>query len=187
MTRPDAADIINVVTDQDSTGSAQEHRDQAGDRRGRCAVLTVSDTRSKHDDGGGPIIVHALESAGHHVVAYQIVKDDVVLISSRLRQWIADEDIDLICTTGGTGISGRDTTIEAVERLLDKPIVGFGELFRMLSYDQVGSAAMLSRAVAGLADDTFIFAMPGSTKAVQLAMQKLIVPELSHLLWERSR
>jgi molybdenum cofactor biosynthesis protein B len=104
-----------------------------------------------------------------------------------LRQWLEGEDIDAIFTTGGTGIARRDTTVEVVSRLLDKPLEGFGELFRMLSWDQVGPAAMLSRAVAGLAGETLIFAMPGSTAAVDLAMSKLIVPELPHLIWERRR
>ncbi len=117
-------------------------------------------------------------------------------IKSQLDAWLQQGDgggagggavLDLIVTTGGTGISSRDTTIEVVERLLDKKLEGFGELFRMLSWDEVGAAAMLSRAVAGLAGDSLIFSLPGSTNAVKLAMTKLILPELAHLIWERAR
>ena len=171
--------------------STTQHRQQAGDRPAHCAVLTISDTRTEADDKTGKLIQTALTDAGHTIAAYTIVKDEPAEIESQLQTWIADPAIEVICTTGGTGIASRDTTIEVVERLLNKTLVGFGELFRMLSWDEVGPAAMLSRAVAGLAVDgdneAIIFAMPGSTNAVNLAMTKLIVPELSHLVWERKR
>jgi molybdenum cofactor biosynthesis protein B len=167
--------------------STAEHRDKAAGQTARCAVLTISDTRDKTTDKGGRVIIDALEAARHMIVAYDIVKDEAADIDAQLRQWLEGEDIDAIFTTGGTGIARRDTTVEVVSRLLDKPLEGFGELFRMLSWDQVGPAAMLSRAVAGLAGETLIFAMPGSTAAVDLAMSKLIVPELPHLIWERRR
>ncbi len=167
--------------------STAEHRDKAAGQVARCAVLTISDTRDKTTDKGGRTIIDALEAAGHAIVAYTIVKDEAADIEAQLRDWLAGDTIDAILTTGGTGIARRDTTVEVVGRLLDKPLEGFGELFRMLSWDQVGPAAMLSRAVAGLAGETLIFTMPGSTAAVDLAMSKLIVPELPHLIWERKR
>lgn len=164
-----------------------DHREQASDRRANYAVLTVSDSRTHRTDGGGKIIVRRLESAGHHLVTRGLVPDDPDRVDSVLRSWLSDHAPDLIITTGGTGISSRDNTIEVVDRLLDKRLDGFGELFRVLSWSKVGSAAMLSRAVGGLAGETLIFALPGSPDAVRLAMDKLIVPELSHLLWERAR
>ena len=169
--------------------STQEHRDKAAGRRAICAVLTISDTRTKETDKGGRIICDQLGAAGHTIGAYEIVKDEPAQIEGRLRAWLSvtTPAFDAILTTGGTGIASRDTTIEVVERLLTKKLDGFGELFRMLSWDEVGAAAMLSRATAGLSGETLLFAMPGSTNAVGLAMSKLIVPELPHLIWERSR
>ena len=164
-----------------------EHRDEASEQRAKYAVLTVSDSRTYHTDGGGPIIVRRLEKAGHHLVTRGLVPDDPERVENVLASWLADHQPDLIITTGGTGISSRDNTIEVVERLLDKRLDGFGELFRVLSWGEIASAAMLSRAVGGLAGETLIFALPGSPNAVRLAMDKLIIPELSHLLWERSR
>lgn len=167
--------------------STAEHREKAKGQLARCAVLTISDTRTQETDKGGKTIIASLTAAGHAVVDYAIVKDEPAQISAKLLMWLADSSIHVICCTGGTGISSRDTTIEVVERLLTKKLDGFGELFRMLSWEQVGSAAMLSRATAGLAGETLVFAMPGSTNAVELAMNKLISPELSHLVWERRR
>lgn len=167
--------------------STQEHRQQAEGQTARCAVLTISDTRSEHDDKGGRTIIDALEAAGHAIGDYTIVRDEPDQIESKLRIWLDTGDFDAICCTGGTGIARRDTSVEVVRRLLDKELEGFGELFRMLSWEQVGPAAMLSRALAGLAGETLIFLMPGSTAAVDLAMSKLIVPELPHLIWERKR
>lgn len=167
--------------------STQEHRKQAAGQSARCAVLTISDTRTAETDKGGALVRDHLTSAGHAVAHITIVPDEAAAIEGALRQWIDAGDLDIIITTGGTGIARRDTTIEVVERLLDKKLEGFGELFRMLSYEDVGAAAMLSRAVAGLAGETLLFALPGSTGAVKLAMEKLIVPELPHLVWERRR
>ena len=167
--------------------STQEHRAKAKTQSASCAILTISDTRTEATDEGGKIIRQALEAAGHTVKAYAIVKDEPAQIEAQLKPWLADATLHVILCTGGTGIARRDTTIEVVERLLDKKLDGFGELFRMLSWDQVGAAAMLSRATAGLAGEMLLFAMPGSTNAVRLAMEKLIAPELSHLVWERRR
>ena len=164
-----------------------EHREQARSERANCAVLTISDTRTKDNDHSGGLIVKLLEAAGHTIDAYGIVRDEPDWIKSQLRHWLQDSRIDVICTTGGTGITSRDTTVEVARQLIDKELEGFGELFRMLSWDEVGSAALLSRAVAGLAGETLIFTLPGSLNAVKLAMTRLIVPELPHLIWERRR
>ena len=167
--------------------SAEDHRQTAGQQQAKCAVLTVSDSRSESTDGGGPLIMRRLEKKGHIVVARGLVPDDPERVEATLHAFLENHHPDLIVTTGGTGISTRDNTIEVVDRLLDKRLDGFGELFRMLSWSQVGSAAMLSRAVGGLIGETVIFALPGSPNAVQIALDRLILPELSHLLWERKR
>ncbi|RMH23372.1 MAG: MogA/MoaB family molybdenum cofactor biosynthesis protein [Acidobacteria bacterium] len=169
------------------TGSAEEHRRAARRQVADCAVLTISDSRTPETDGGGDLIEAALTAAGHRVVERRLVKDEPRRIEALLRRWIDGGTVQLVVTTGGTGLSRRDATYEVVAGLLDKTLDGFGELFRMLSYQQVGAAAMLSRAVAGLAGETLIFTLPGSPNAVRLALDKLIVPELSHLLWERRR
>lgn len=170
--------------------------EQAAAARGRpvhCAVLTVSDTRTMETDVGGPLIERHLRSAGHLCAARAIVRDEPPMIERQLRAWLADPAIQAILITGGTGISQRDTTIEVVRRLLTVELEGFGELFRMLSYEQVKGAAMLSRAVGGLVVNndgsagTLIFAMPGSPNAVETAMANLIAPQLAHLVWERTR
>ena len=156
------------------------------------AVLTVSDTRTAQTDESGPLIERLLADHGHQVTARALVRDDPSAIAGQIEHWLADPGIDAIVTTGGTGISARDTTIEVVRRMLTVELEGFGELFRMLSYERVKAAAMLSRAVGGLvardADsggDTFIFALPGSTDAVDLAVTQLIAPQLAHLVWQR--
>ena len=179
-----------------TSDSSNQHREQAKGKTARCAVLTVSDTRQADNDAGGKLIIDTLKQAGHTVSDYTIVRDEPDLIDHQLKSWLSLTDssltpqappLDLIITTGGTGIAQRDTTVEVVRRLLDKELEGFGELFRMLSYEQVGPAAMLSRAVAGLAGETLIFTLPGSPNAIRLAMDKLIVPELPHMVWERGR
>ncbi|HRX84574.1 MAG TPA: MogA/MoaB family molybdenum cofactor biosynthesis protein [Phycisphaerae bacterium] len=149
----------------------------------RCAVLTVSDTRTEADDRGGQTIQERLAGAGHVVHDYAVVRDEPERIAERVRSWRDDAACDAVLITGGTGIAVRDTTYEAVAGLLDKRLDGFGELFRMLSYADIGPGAMLSRAVAGLAGRTAVFVMPGSPKAVELAMDRLIVPELGHVVW----
>ena len=149
----------------------------------RCAVISVSDTRTPKTDRSGKLICDALTGAGHHVHSYEIVPDDSAAITRRLEALRDDRAGDAVLLTGGTGLSPRDTTYEAVVELLDKRIEGFGELFRMLSHAEIGAAAMLSRAVAGVMDDTLVFAMPGSTGGTRLAMEKLVIPELGHLVW----
>lgn len=163
--------------------SSQAHRDAAPDRV-RCAVLTVSDTRTRDTDTSGRLIRDLLEMRGHEVGAYEIVPDDPARIRAVVAGWAAGDGIQAILTNGGTGIAARDTSYEAIAGLLDKRIDGFGELFRMLSFQEIGAAAMLSRAVAGVHRGKLVVAMPGSSNAVKLAMTKLVLPELGHLVYE---
>lgn len=150
----------------------------------RCAIVTLSDTRTSETDKSGRRIRELLESAGHLVSRYQLLPDDLKALHALLTEMLASPELDAILTNGGTGISRRDTTIEVVETHLDQTLPGFGELFRMLSWQEIGSGAMLSRAVGGVARGKVLFAMPGSTGAVELAMTKLILPELKHLVHE---
>jgi len=151
----------------------------------RCVVLTISDSRTPETDTSGDAIVEALTSAGHRVVARQIVRDEPMLVREFVQQHAPATQV--IVTTGGTGITSRDTTFEAISGLLEKTLDGFGELFRMLSYDEIGSAAMMTRACAGTIGRTIVFALPGSHHAVILAMNKLILPEIGHVVRELSR
>ena len=150
----------------------------------RVAVLTVSDTRDASTDTSGAYLVESLQAAGHTLESKQIVKDDIYQIRAIVSAWVTDAAIQSILITGGTGFSGRDSTPEAVRPLFDKTIDGFGELFRMLSYEEIGAAAMLSRAVGGIAGDKVLFSLPGSTNAVKLGMTKLILPQVAHLVHE---
>ncbi|MBE9429242.1 MULTISPECIES: MogA/MoaB family molybdenum cofactor biosynthesis protein [Staphylococcus] len=157
------------------------------DRNIEVAVLTVSDTRNYETDKGGQLIQTLLKDENVNIKKenYHIVKDDQEAIYSQLQTWLQQKHIDVIITTGGTGIAQRDVTIEVVRPLLDKEIEGFGELFRYLSYtEDVGTRSLLSRAVAGTHDKTLLFALPGSTGAIKLAINKLIKPELNHLIHE---
>ncbi|MCE4051176.1 MogA/MoaB family molybdenum cofactor biosynthesis protein [Bacillus sp. Au-Bac7] len=148
----------------------------------KCKVITVSDTRTEADDKSGKTIMELLEAAGHYTANYVIVKDEIKEIQTEL---LKNTEAQAIILNGGTGISPRDVTIEAVAPLLTKEISGFGELFRMISYtEDIGAAAMLSRAIAGTVGERAVFAMPGSTGAVMLGMKKLILPELSHVISE---
>jgi len=156
----------------------------------RCFVLTISDTRTEDTDTGGGAIADLLTTAGHIVVGRTIVKDDPVLVRSALERQLATTQAtgpQIIITTGGTGITSRDSTFEAVDAMLEKRLTGFGELFRMLSYQQIGSAAIMSRATAGLAAGRIIVSLPGSEAAVRLAMEKLLLPELGHLVQQAAK
>jgi len=146
-----------------------------------CAVLTASDTRTPADDASGARIRALLEGAGHRVAAYAVLPDDPARIRAWVEERLGDPALDVVITNGGTGLAARDTTYEAVTALLEKRLDGFGELFRMLSYAEVGAAAMLSRAAAGVARGKLVVSLPGSTKAVELAMTKLLLPELPHM------
>src|SRR6478735_5044095 len=171
------------MTDQSPSLSVNEHRAAAREQV-RCAVLTLSDTRTQEMDASGAFIRQALDWADFDVVDYQVKPDDPDTIRTLLSSWAERDDIDAILTNGGTGIARRDSTYDAITGLLDKRLDGFGELFRMLSYEQIGAAAMLSRAIAGSMGDTIVIAMPGSSNAVRLAMEKLVLPELRHLVFE---
>lgn len=142
------------------------------------AVLTVSDTRSLAEDRSGDVLVSRIAIAEHKLVDRKLVKDDADVIEAQLRAWIADPAVDVVISTGGTGITGRDVTPEAFARVLEKEIVGFGELFRMLSYAKIGSSTIQSRAVGGVANGTYLFALPGSTGAVQDGWDDILVTQL---------
>ncbi len=156
-----------------------EHKKEAL-RNLRCAVITASDTRTEETDGSGRIIRELLESGGHKVSVYEVVKDD----GEQIRKAVVNalEMSDVAICNGGTGISPRDVTIDTLEPLMTTKVEGFGELFRALSYDEIGSSAMLSRAVAGIVEKGLLFCLPGSPNAVKLAMEKLILPEMGHML-----
>ena len=160
--------------------SVETHRDDSADVTVRCAVITCSDTRTLDDDPSGDLIVELLEAAGHTVVSRQLVVEDVPAIALAFDAGRLDPGAVII--TGRTGLATRDRTPDVIEPLLDRPIPGFGELFRMLSFQEIGAAALLSRAFAGTRDHSVVFALPGSPKAVRLAMETLILPELGHLV-----
>lgn len=161
--------------------SVQEHKATAPGHV-RVFVLTVSDTRTDATDTAGAAIIELLKDAGHQVAGKAIEKDEPALVAELVRQQAVIGDVDAIITTGGTGLTSRDSTFEAIDALLTKRLPGFGELFRMLSYQDIGSAAMMSRACAGTIGTTIVISLPGSEKAVRLAMTKLVVPELTHLV-----
>jgi molybdenum cofactor biosynthesis protein B len=152
-----------------------------------CAVITVSDTRTLETDTGGAAVIDHLQRGGHRVVQREIIPDEPAVMRPLLESLVQRDDIDAVLLTGGTGLSSRDQTFETVTSLLTKALPGYGELFRMLSYAEIGPAAMLSRATGGLIGKTVVLTMPGSPNGVRLAMEKLIVPELSHLVREARR
>lgn len=166
--------------------TVEQHRQAAPALLG-FFLITVSDTRTPEDDVSGRALAGMAGAAGHRVVEARIVPDETAAIRQALEQALSREGVDVVVLTGGTGFSPRDVTLEAAAPLLERPIEGFGELFRMLSYQQVGSAAMLSRAAAGLTGSRAVFLLPGSPKAVSLAMEKLILPEAGHLLGQARR
>lgn len=163
------------------------HQQAAETESPRCAIITLSDTRTRDTDTSGKLITDLLNSRGFVIAERFLIRDEPAELQKLIDELLVREDIDAILTNGGTGISRRDQTIGVIERAIDTPLPGFGELFRMLSWEQVGSGAMLSRALGGVAKGKLIFAMPGSSKAVELAMTKLILPELKHLVHELKR
>lgn len=166
---------------------AADHRQQAaGQGSVPVAIVTVSDTRTPETDVSGNLIRQLAEAAGHSVVAHRIVRDEPDQVATVLAE-LAAGDARLIVFNGGTGISRRDRTYDVISGMIEKPLPGFGELFRMLSYQEVGAAAMLSRATAGVYQGRVVFSTPGSPNAVRLAMEKLILPEIQHLAWELVR
>ena len=168
--------------------SADSHRALSRDTPVSCAVVTVSDSRTEEDDASGDLIKGRLRAAGHPVEFYRIVPDDGEAIRQVLLHLAGQ--VEVVVTTGGTGVSHRDTTVEVAERLIQKALPGFGELFRVLSFDDVGAAAMLSRAAAGLYGledgpaETLLFCCPGAPAACALALDRLILPDLAHVVWE---
>lgn len=169
------------MSNQFQSPSAEQHR-QESPKNVRCAVITVSDTRSLENDSSGQAIVDSLEEAGHAVVERSIVSDDPGQIEPLVQRLAQSSEVEAILLTGGTGIAARDQTPDTLAKMLTKELPGYGELLRMLSYQEIGPAAMLSRAFGGLLGETVLLTMPGSTAAVRLAMEKLILPELGHMV-----
>ena len=165
------------------TPSSVEHKTKA-EAEGAIAIalITVSDTRTPGTDKNGSYLRGQIEAAGHEVVGYRIIKDEPAQVEDALDEFAAGE-ARIIIFNGGTGIAPRDTTYDALSRKLEKTLPGFGEIFRMLSYEEIGAAAMLSRATAGVYQNTVVFSTPGSSGAVRLAWEKLILPELQHVAW----
>ncbi|WP_047866465.1 MogA/MoaB family molybdenum cofactor biosynthesis protein [Rubrobacter aplysinae] len=163
--------------------AVRQHHHEAPDYV-RVAVLTISDSRTPETDTGGDAIQEILEGAGHEISARDLIKDEPQEIRGRLTDFLAREDVDAVITTGGTGISLRDSTYEVVEAMLEKRLDGFGEIFRTLSYEEIGAAAMMSRAVAGTIGRRFVAALPGSANAARLATEKLLAPEMPHVVFE---
>jgi molybdenum cofactor biosynthesis protein B len=152
-----------------------------------CFVLTISDSKTSETDTSGELIRELLKAAGHRVTGHAIVKDEPAQVAAIVRSGCAAPSVEAFILTGGTGITSRDSTYEAIEALLDKRLAGFGELFRMLSYQEIGAAAMLSRAQGGVVQGRVLFSLPGSPNACRLALEKLIIPELPHLIREVKR
>ncbi len=161
----------------------KDHREKAK-IKANCFIITVSDTRTDETDTSGKLISEELTNAGHTVVSKIILPDEPEIIKNTVIEESGKDNIDAIILNGGTGISLRDSTFEAIEGILDKTLTGFGEIFRHLSYEDIGSAAIMSRATAGIKNGKVIISIPGSRGAVSLALEKLIIPELSHILWE---
>jgi len=168
------------------SSTPDEHKAHAPKMVG-CAVVTVTDTRTAKTDTGGATIAKRLTGAGHRIVRREIVPDDPEKLRALLESLFTRSDVEAILLTGGTGVASRDHTFETVNRVIERPMPGYGELFRMLSYEQVGPACMLSRAFGGVVRDTLILTMPGSVAAVELAMDKIILPELSHIVGQLKR
>ena len=161
--------------------SHEEHKAKAP-KSVSCAVITVSDSRTPENDDSGKSIIKLLEKNNHKIINYSIIKDNKKSINEKINQLILNEKINAIITNGGTGIAKKDVTIEAIKPLFEKELAGFSSLFAKLSYDTIGSAAVLSRAAAGIVNKKIIFCLPGSPEAVELAMNKLLLPEIGHIV-----
>jgi len=172
MSRPDSTPVEHRATAPRSIG---------------CWVLTVSDTKAPDTDTSGQLIKKLLTDAGHQIVGSSIVRDEPKDVQRVIREACANDEVRAVLVTGGTGVTSRDSTYEAIEAMLDKRLPGFGELFRMLSYQEIGAAAMMSRAQLGVHARRIVVSMPGSPNACRLALEKLVIPELSHLIREVSR
>ncbi|PYM19505.1 MAG: molybdenum cofactor biosynthesis protein [Candidatus Rokuibacteriota bacterium] len=176
----------DAARSHDPAATPQEHRATAPTVIG-CFVLTVSDTKTTETDTSGGVIRDLLTSAGHRVIGSAIVRDEPAEVQQVVRGACKHPDVQVVITTGGTGITSRDSTFEAIEQLLEKRLPGFGELFRVLSFQEVGAAAMLSRAQMGIHSRRIVASLPGSPNACRLALEKLLLPELGHLVREVSR
>ncbi len=175
-----------MPAEHQSQPSHKAHK-AAAPRSVPCMVITCSDTRTPENDTSGALIMSSLKARGHQVVSYHLVKDDPSVIRKLIKQGAKDRHVQAIIVNGGTGISRRDSTFEAIDGLLEKRLDGFGEIFRALSYQDIGSAAIMSRATAGLYKGTIVISIPGSEKAVLLAMDKLILDELGHMAREMTK
>ena len=164
---------------------SDHRRDQTA--QAKCAILIVSDTRNEKTDASGKRIRELLEAEGHQVLTHQIVRNDQGAIQTMVMSFLHHDDIDVVITSGGTGISTKDGTVDALSELFEKTLIGFGEVFRRLSWAEIGEAAYFSRATAGIIDGREIFCLPGSKNAVDLALTQIILPSLGHLLWEAKR
>ncbi len=163
-----------------------EHKEKAGKTVG-FSVVTVSDTRTEKDDLSGMAIIETMKDAGHKFVRKTIVKDEVEQIQRALREMLEDKVTNAVILNGGTGVSKRDVTLEAAGEFEEKALPGFGELFGMLSFEEVGSSAMMSRAAAFVTQGKIVFCLPGSERAVRLAVTRLVAPEVAHMVWEANR
>ena len=164
----------------------QEHKQEAP-KNVNCAVLVISNTRTEQNDESGKLIMQALEENGHRVVTYSILKNDAASIQKKLDELLQKESLEVIITSGGTGISHLDVTVETITPALEKKLDGFGELFRFLTHQEIGSGSIMSRAIGGVAKGKVILCLPGSVGAVSLAMEKIILPEIGHLVREATR
>jgi molybdenum cofactor biosynthesis protein B len=164
-----------------------EHHERAGHGAINIAIVTVSDTRTPENDLNRSYIETRMKDLGHQVTAYRLIKDEPNQVEQALDDLAEHPAVQIILFNGGTGIAPRDTTYDVISRKLEKSLPGFGEIFRMISYHEIGPAAMLSRATAGVFKSTLVFSMPGSPNAVKTALEKLIIPEINHLAWEVSR
>ena len=164
----------------------QEHKQKAP-KNVTCAVLIISDTRTEQDDESGKLIKQKLSENGHRVISYCIVKDEADSIKQKLHELLGEKELQVIITSGGTGVSHRDVTVETITPLLEKKLGGFGELFRLLSYQEIGTASIMSRAIAGVVKGRVILCLPGSLGAANLAMDKIILPEIGHMVREVTR
>jgi molybdenum cofactor biosynthesis protein B len=164
--------------------SADEHRQRAGSGPVVVAIVTVSDSRTPETDSNRHYIENRMTDLGHRVAAYRLIKDEPDQVAAVIEELCAMPDVQIILFNGGTGISPRDTTYDVISRYLEKTLPGFGEIFRMISYQEIGAAAMFSRATAGVCRGTLLVSMPGSSGAVRTALEKLIIPEINHLAWE---
>ncbi len=166
--------------------SHREHKEKAP-ASVSCAILTISDSRSEADDESGRLLRQKLDENGHRVISYGILKNEAESIKQKIGGLLEQKEIQVIITDGGTGMGHRDITIETISPILEKKLDGFGELFRFLSYQEIGTASIMSRAIAGAANGKIIICLPGSPNAARLAMDKIILPEIGHMVWEATR